>query len=73
MRIGIFSDVHSNIEALTTVLGEYEALEAPIDRFVCLGDVVGYGANPNECCEIVREMAPSSPSWATTTRPCAGG
>lgn len=57
MRIGIFSDVHSNIEALTTVLGEYEALEAPIDRFVCLGDVVGYGANPNECCEIVHDLA----------------
>lgn len=57
MRIGIFSDVHSNIEALTTVLGEYEKRDPDMDKFVCLGDVVGYGANPNECCEIVRDLA----------------
>ena len=57
MLIGIFSDVHSNLEALTTVLKHYEQREAPMDRFICLGDVVGYCANPNECCEIVREVA----------------
>lgn len=57
MRIGIFSDVHSNIEALTTVMGEYENADPKPDKLVCLGDVVGYGANPNECCEIVREVA----------------
>lgn len=55
MRIGIFSDVHANLEALTAVL---TALRADrVDRYLCLGDVVGYGANPNECCAMVREVA----------------
>ena len=57
MRFGIFSDVHSNIEALTTVIAEYEKLDEPIDQYFCLGDVVGYGANPNECCDIVKDIA----------------
>ena len=55
MRIGIFSDVHSNIEALAAVRAELEKLGC--DRLVCLGDVVGYGASPNESCAHVREMA----------------
>jgi diadenosine tetraphosphatase ApaH/serine/threonine PP2A family protein phosphatase len=55
MRLGIFSDVHANIEALTAVM---EGLRHErIDRFFCLGDVVGYGASPNECCDIVRKVA----------------
>lgn len=57
MRIGIFSDVHSNLEALRAVVGAYERMEPKIDRYICLGDVVGYGADPNACCEIVRELA----------------
>lgn len=55
MRIAIVSDVHSNIEALSEVVKEVEKLRA--DRVVCLGDVVGYGASPNQCCEIIRELA----------------
>ncbi|WP_428262929.1 metallophosphoesterase family protein [Haliangium sp.] len=55
MRIGIFSDVHANIEALTTVLEAYESER--IDKYVCIGDTVGYGASPNECCDIIRELA----------------
>lgn len=55
MRYGIFSDTHANIEALTAVLEAFEPLG--IDRFVCLGDTVGYGASPNECCDIIREKA----------------
>jgi len=55
LRIGIFSDVHSNIEALTAVQAELKRLGC--DRLVCLGDVVGYGASPNECCDLVREMS----------------
>lgn len=55
MRLGIFSDVHANLEALQAVLKAYEM--GRIDRYVCLGDVVGYGANPNECCQLVREIA----------------
>lgn len=55
MRYGIFSDTHANIEALTAVLEAYGSLG--IDRFVCLGDTVGYGASPNECCDLIRDKA----------------
>ena len=55
MRIAIISDVHSNIEALTQVMAAIGDLR--IDRLVCLGDVVGYGASPNPCCEIIRDNA----------------
>lgn len=54
MRIGIFSDTHANIEALTAVLDAYEVER--IDKFVCLGDTVGYGASPNECCDRIRNL-----------------
>ena len=54
MRIGIFSDVHANIEALSAVMEAYDSEQ--IDVFYCLGDVVGYGASPNECADIVREI-----------------
>lgn len=55
MRIGIFSDVHANIEAMSAVMAAYES--ESIDEFYCLGDVVGYGASPNECSDLVRETA----------------
>lgn len=55
MRLGIFSDVHANLEAMSAVLEAYKSER--IDRLYCLGDVVGYGANPNECANIVREVA----------------
>jgi len=55
MRLGIFSDVHANLEALYAVIEAYKAER--IDRYYCLGDVVGYGANPNECTNMVREVA----------------
>jgi diadenosine tetraphosphatase ApaH/serine/threonine PP2A family protein phosphatase len=55
VRIGIFSDVHANLEALTAVVKAYGAER--IDRFVCLGDTVGYGGAPDECCDIVRKLA----------------
>lgn len=55
MRIGIFSDVHANIEALTSVLAAFESEQ--IDKYVCIGDTVGYGASPNECCDIIRNLA----------------
>jgi len=54
MRIGIFSDVHANVEAMRAVI---ESMRGDrIDTYMCLGDVVGYGANPNECCAMVREL-----------------
>ncbi len=54
-RIAIFSDVHGNLEALQTVLGKIA--EAQVDRIICLGDIVGYGADPNMCIERVREVS----------------
>jgi predicted phosphodiesterase len=55
MRYLVFSDVHGNVEALERVLDE-AALQRP-DLIVSLGDVVGYGANPNECIDLVEEYA----------------
>ena len=55
MRVAILSDIHSNLEALSAVLAVVDR-ERP-DRVFCLGDVVGYGASVNECCELVRARA----------------
>jgi diadenosine tetraphosphatase ApaH/serine/threonine PP2A family protein phosphatase len=55
MRLAILSDVHANLEALAAVEQAIASLSP--DRVVCLGDVVGYGANPVECCAVVRELA----------------
>ena len=55
MRYAIISDIHSNLEALAAVLDEIETLA--IDKTVCLGDIVGYNADPNECVEMIRERA----------------
>lgn len=53
MRIAIISDIHGNLEALEAVLNHAD--REGFDRLVCLGDVVGYGANPCECVDLVRE------------------
>ncbi|MGL1321200.1 metallophosphoesterase family protein, partial [Vibrio parahaemolyticus] len=55
MRLGIFSDVHANHEALSAVLQAYRSER--IDVYYCLGDTVGYGGSPNECADMVRELA----------------
>ena len=55
MRIGIFSDVHANIEAMNAVVDAFRSER--IDKYVCIGDVVGYGASPNECCDLIRKLA----------------
>src|SRR5258708_13905870 len=55
MRLGIFSDVHANYEALSAVLEAYRTER--IDVYYCLGDTVGYGGSPNECADLVRETA----------------
>jgi len=54
MRIGIFSDIHANLEALQAVTGAYQ--DEKIDQYLCAGDLVGYGASPNECVDIVRSI-----------------
>ena len=54
MRIAIFGDIHSNLEALQAVLADAKAHQCA--QFVCLGDIVGYNANPKECLDIVRGL-----------------
>jgi predicted phosphodiesterase len=53
MRYAIISDIHANIEALQAVI---EHAKPQVDQFVCLGDIVGYNASPNECLQLVREV-----------------
>ncbi len=55
MRVAVVSDIHSNLHALEKVLAAIEA-EAP-DELWCLGDLVGYGPRPNECCAAIAERA----------------
>ncbi len=52
MRIAVIADIHANLEALRAVLERTRELKP--DAMVCLGDIVGYNANPNECIEIAR-------------------
>jgi len=53
LRTAFISDIHANIEALEIVLADIA--EQDIDRIVCLGDIVGYGPDPNACVTRVRE------------------
>jgi diadenosine tetraphosphatase ApaH/serine/threonine PP2A family protein phosphatase len=53
MRIALFSDVHGNRPAFETVLADIESAGA--DELWCLGDLVGYGAEPDECVALARE------------------
>jgi len=55
MRVAVISDIHANLHALEAVLADIDR-EAP-DALWCLGDLVGYGPRPNECCARVRERA----------------
>ncbi len=55
MRIAVVSDIHSNLHALEAVLEAIDA-DAP-DELWCLGDLVGYGPRPNECCTVIAERA----------------
>lgn len=54
MRIGIISDVHSNADALKAVLDEFERRD--VDKIICLGDVIGLGAHPDECVKLLEEQ-----------------
>lgn len=56
MRIAIISDIHSNLEALEKSLELID--HRMVDEILCLGDIIGYGANPNECIDLVREATP---------------
>jgi predicted phosphodiesterase len=55
MRVAVVSDIHANLHALEAVLAAIDA--DPVDELWCLGDLVGYGPKPNECCAIVQARA----------------
>ncbi|ABR30630.1 metallophosphatase [Thermosipho melanesiensis] len=52
-KIAFISDIHSNLEALESVLKDIE--KENVDQTYCLGDLVGYGPNPNEIIELIRK------------------
>ncbi|MEX2398221.1 MAG: metallophosphoesterase family protein [Balneolales bacterium] len=53
MKLAIISDIHANLPALRVCLDRIDAEN--VDKIVCLGDFVGYGPYPNECCDLLRE------------------
>jgi diadenosine tetraphosphatase ApaH/serine/threonine PP2A family protein phosphatase len=54
MRYAILGDIHANLEALTAVVDECEKLGA--DHYLCIGDLVGYNADPGVCMDKIREL-----------------
>jgi predicted phosphodiesterase len=54
MKYAILADIHGNLEALQVVLEDCKA--QGVTHYACLGDVVGYNANPKECLDIIRGM-----------------
>ena len=65
MRCLVLSDIHSNLDAFQAVLDD----AGPVDRVWCLGDVVGYGPDPNGCVELLRSLPhlciAGNHDWAT--------
>lgn len=53
MQLALISDIHANLEALTAVLDHCD--EQQVERIYCLGDVIGYGADPVECLDLVSQ------------------
>ena len=53
MRVAAITDIHANLPALEAVLGAIDG--AGVEEIWCLGDVIGYGAEPDECADLVRE------------------
>ena len=54
MKFAIFGDVHSNLEALNAVLEDARSHDCT--HFVCVGDIVGYNANPSECLDVIQKL-----------------
>lgn len=52
MKYAVISDIHSNLEALLAVLKEIDGMD--VGEIICLGDIVGYNANPNECIDLLK-------------------
>jgi len=70
MKAAIISDIHSNLEAIQAVIKDIK--KRRIKNIFCLGDIVGYGANPNECAELCfkesDEIIAGNHDWATTDK-----
>lgn len=70
MRYGIVADIHSNLEALEAVLAACE--ERKVDAYLSTGDIVGYGANPSECIDRIRDLntlvTAGNHDWAAANR-----
>lgn len=56
MKNVILSDIHGNADALLAVIKEIAEKENGVDRLLIAGDIVGYGASPNDCCDIIRYL-----------------
>ncbi len=54
VRYSIISDIHANLAALRAVLDDIER-RGGVDKFWCLGDIVGYGPDPQECIKLLRQ------------------
>jgi predicted phosphodiesterase len=54
LRYAIFSDIHSNLEALQSVIADMQSVE--VQRYICLGDIVGYNADPRACLDLVQTL-----------------
>ena len=50
MKIGIITDIHSNINALNAVLEKFDKMK--VDKIICCGDIIGIGSNPEETVQI---------------------
>ncbi len=70
MRYGILSDIHGNLEALQSVLRACQQQKA--DGILCVGDIVGYGASPAECLNLLKEVeavcVAGNHDWAVAAR-----
>lgn len=55
MKYGIISDIHGNLNALEATLFAIQKFK--VDKLVCLGDIVGYGPQPNECVQLIQEIS----------------
>ncbi|MDP8218835.1 MAG: metallophosphoesterase family protein [Candidatus Theseobacter exili] len=68
MRIAVIADIHSNLEALEASVED--AVKYSVQKFICLGDIVGYAADPSACISRVREIADTviagNHDWAVT-------
>lgn len=54
MRLAVFGDIHANLEAMQAVAEDFKWQQ--VDHSICLGDLIGYGPNPNECIDLIRSM-----------------